>query len=73
MAADNQSEISFGSVQERWHGDQILLVFVQNRDGIAGRRRLVAQPGGLTSGFALHLVSFQDASRFFAATFSADA
>ena len=23
---------------------------------VAGRRRLVAQPGGLTSGFALHLV-----------------
>jgi len=24
--------------------------------GVAGRRRLVAQPGGLTSGFAVHLV-----------------
>jgi len=23
--------------------------------GVAGRRRLVAQPGGLTSGFAVHL------------------
>jgi len=26
--------------------------------GIAGRRRLVVQPGGLTLGFALHLVSY---------------
>jgi len=26
--------------------------------GVAGRRRLVAQPGGLTSGFALYLVVF---------------
>jgi len=24
--------------------------------GVAGRKRLVAQPGGLTLGFALHLV-----------------
>ena len=31
--------------------------------GVAGRRRLVAQPGGLTLGFALHLIKLESCYR----------
>jgi len=48
----------FRSIKGRWHGNNqfLLLFFWQN--WFAGRRRLVAQPGGLTVGFDLHLVVF---------------
>ena len=48
MAVDERCEISFSI-------PHILLVLVR---GVVGRERLVAQPSGLTLGFALHLVSF---------------
>jgi len=48
MAVDERCEISFSI-------PHILLVLVR---GVVGRERLVAQPGGLTLGFVLHLVSF---------------
>jgi len=49
-------EISFSSHKGRCHGIHFLLVLSTEVMGVAGRWRL-AQPGGLTLGFALHLVS----------------
>ena len=34
------------------------LAYGKKCTGVAGRRRLVAQPGGLTLGFAVHIVFF---------------
>ena len=43
--------VVFRSLDGRWHGNQILLV--SKWMGVAGWRRLVAQPGGLTLGGGL--------------------
>jgi len=50
MAMDNQSEIGFLILQGTlpWQVGKPIFVVAE--------RRLVAQPGGLTLGFALHLV-----------------
>jgi len=52
MAVDDQCEISFSIPQGTLPWKPIFVVVL----GVAVRRRLVAQPGGLTLGFALHLV-----------------
>jgi len=49
MVVDDQSEISFSVPQGT-------LVLSTGLMSVGGRRRLVVQPGGLRSGFALHLV-----------------
>jgi len=46
----------FRAHKGRCHGNHFLLVLSTEVMGVAGRWRL-AQPGGLTLGFALHLVS----------------
>jgi len=51
-AVGNQSKSSFSI-----SGNQFLLFLSTQLMGVAVGRRLVAQPGGLMSGFALHLVS----------------
>jgi len=48
VAVDDQSEISFSIPEGALPWQPIFVGFE--------RRRLVAQPGGLTSGFALHVV-----------------
>jgi len=55
---DDQFEISFSLPQgTRCHGNPVLLVSSTEPVGVAGCRRLAAQPGGLTSDFARHLSS----------------
>jgi len=49
MVVDDQSKISFSVPQGT-------LVLSTGLMSVGGRRRLAVQPGGLTSGFALHLV-----------------
>jgi len=49
MAVDDQSEITFSISQG---------ILPWQPFFVAGRKRLVAQPAGLTLGFAMHLASF---------------
>ena len=55
MAVDERSEVSFSIRQGTLPWQSIIWFY---RMGVAGRRRLVAQPGGLTLGFVLHPVFF---------------
>jgi len=47
-------KLVFRFLKGRCHDNQFLLVLSTVLTCVAGRRRLVAQPGGLTVGFALH-------------------
>jgi len=49
-------KLVFRSLKGRCRGNQFLLVLSTELMGVAGCRRLVAQPGGLTLRLALHLV-----------------
>jgi len=48
----------FRSLIGRCRGNRLFLVLSTELMDVAGCRRLVAQPGGLTLGFAVHLVNF---------------
>jgi len=62
MAVDNQPEISFLIPQGTLARQPISVVFICRT--VAGRTRLVAQPGGPMLGFALHLGIFISPRRF---------
>jgi len=50
-------KLVFRSLTSRCHGNQFFLDFIHTElMDVARRRRLVAQPGGLTMSFVLHLV-----------------
>jgi len=64
MAVDERSEVSFSIRQGTLPWQSIICFY---RMGVAGRRRLVAQPGGLTLGFVLHPVFLFLRSKYTAA------
>jgi len=52
----DDTELVFSFAKGWCRGNQFLLVLSTELMGVAGRKRLVAQPGGLTLRFVLHLV-----------------